>query len=88
METDYVGGGHMGWGGLADGFFMIFLLLLWAALIALIVWLLLRFVSPVRGRGAAPPDDPAEEILRRRFAAGEIDADEYERRLAVLRAKR
>lgn len=25
------------------------------------------------------------EILRRRFAAGEIDAEEYERRLEVLR---
>jgi len=29
----------------------------------------------------------AEELLRRRFAAGEIDDDEYAKRLEVLRRK-
>jgi uncharacterized membrane protein len=29
--------------------------------------------------------DSVEEILRRRYASGEIDADEYRRRLATLR---
>jgi uncharacterized membrane protein len=29
----------------------------------------------------------AEEILRRRLAAGEIDGDEYEKRLEILRRK-
>jgi putative membrane protein len=29
-----------------------------------------------------------ESILRRRYAAGEIDTEEFERRLAVLRDKR
>jgi len=33
-------------------------------------------------------DGDAEQILSRRFAAGEIDAEEYQRRLEVLRAQR
>ena len=36
--------------------------------------------------GATPPEgDAAERILADRFARGEIDADEYRRRLDVLR---
>jgi uncharacterized membrane protein len=31
--------------------------------------------------------ESSEELLRRRFAAGEIDAEEYERRLEVLRRR-
>lgn len=30
------------------------------------------------------PDNGAREVLRRRYAAGEIDEEEYERRLAGL----
>jgi uncharacterized membrane protein len=37
------------------------------------------------GRDRAGRPSEAEEILRRRFASGEIDADEYARRLEVLR---
>ena len=33
-------------------------------------------------------EDSAEEILRQRFARGEIDAEEYERSLEVLRNRR
>jgi putative membrane protein len=44
------------------------------------VWLL---VSAFVGR-MQPPDSP-ESILRRRYAAGEIDTEEFERRLATLR---
>jgi putative membrane protein len=44
------------------------------------------------GPGPWPGDgargDDAEQILSRRFAAGEIDADEYRQRLEVLRSHR
>ena len=33
-------------------------------------------------------EDSAEETLRQRFARGEIDAEEYEQRLRVLRKER
>jgi len=37
------------------------------------------------GSGARPPDTAPEEILRRRYAHGEIDAAEYEARRNVIR---
>jgi putative membrane protein len=59
---------------------MAFSTLLPLIVIVLIVWLLVR-AWPSRGNAG----DSAEEVLRRRFASGEIDADEYQRRLEVLR---
>jgi putative membrane protein len=47
----------------------------------LIIWVITAFVGWARdGRR----DDDPERILARRFAAGEIDADEYQRRLGLL----
>lgn len=53
-----------------------------ALLVALVVWtvLLVR-----RGDGPSPRVDSPEEVLRRRFATGEIDEDEYLRIQAGLR---
>lgn len=36
-------------------------------------------------RKAEPPRESPKEILQKRFALGEIDKDEYERRMADLR---
>lgn len=69
------------------GIWMIVWLVLVVAVIALTIWLIGRFVVS-GGSGSRPTSDDAEEILRRRFAAGEIDAEEYERRLQVLRRGR
>ena len=41
-----------------------------------------------QSRGSDPQDDPALEVLRRRYAAGEINDDEFEQRRAVLAARR
>jgi putative membrane protein len=70
---------------------------------ALVVWAIVALVSWARnsrpqgpdladpagpGRGdASRPGEEAELILARRFAAGEIDAEEYHRRLEVLRVR-
>ncbi|WP_202911493.1 SHOCT domain-containing protein [Segeticoccus rhizosphaerae] len=77
-----MGGGLMG----AMGFWM----LLWAlagvavlaALAAGIVWLVHRTATAGIGRGSV--DSDAVQILKRRYAAGEIDGGEYARRLTVL----
>jgi putative membrane protein len=67
-----------------DGWWMGFGMLLWplllAAIIGLVVWLAVR-----GGRPAHQSVDEAEQILRRRFAAGEIDEEEYRRRIDALR---
>ena len=56
--------------------------LIWAAL----AWGVLTFLRSPRLRGpqASPDRSGPEEILARRFAAGEIDEAELDRRLAVL----
>jgi putative membrane protein len=65
-------GGHMIW--------MTISWLVGIALFALFIWLLISAVN--RGPESS---GSSEEILRRRYAAGEIDADEYKRRLEELR---
>jgi putative membrane protein len=60
---------------------------LWMALgIAVVV---LLGVLVVRGATAPPPrpEDDAVATLRRRFASGEIDRDEYRRRRAELESR-
>lgn len=66
------GDGHMGW--------MAIWWILGAALIAAVVWAL---VKSARGPGGAI--DSPEAILKRRYASGEIDQQTYERMLGELR---
>ncbi|HEV2237705.1 MAG TPA: SHOCT domain-containing protein, partial [Ktedonobacterales bacterium] len=79
--------GHLLFAGLAG--------LLWLALLALIIYALVRAFS--RPRAYAPPPMPgpmpaaapaasgsAIELLRRRYAAGEIDATTFEQMLERL----
>lgn len=65
----------MGWG-------MALSMLFWVALLAVIIWGILRIArsASARDRSAfpAPPTDSAEEILRQRYARGEIDASTFE----------
>ncbi|WP_273888190.1 SHOCT domain-containing protein [Rubrobacter naiadicus] len=88
-------GGMMGWWGpggmMGSGFGawafvrMLVPFLFAAGLFVLLVWAVLRLLSPGPGdAGRDAPEESAEEILRRRFARGEIDAEEYEERLRLL----
>jgi putative membrane protein len=53
----------------------------------IVVWLVVRgLIALERPRTEGSRRSEPEEILRERFARGEIDSDEYERRLALLRA--
>jgi putative membrane protein len=61
----------------------LFLVLL---VLGLVVWAGLRVSPDWQNRlGLDRREDSAEETLRQRFARGEIDAEEYERSLEVLR---
>lgn len=53
---------------------------------ALVIWAVVAFVGYFRRGEARPPSDlDPEQILANRFARGEIDAQEYHRRLDTLR---
>jgi putative membrane protein len=52
-------------------------LLFWGSLLAFGVWAVLRFTRRDSGHGA-------RRVLEERFARGEIDAEEFHRRLQVL----
>ena len=68
------------WGMMGIGWVMGFVL------IGVLVWAIVQATS--RSREPAPPTSArsAEAILADRFARGEIDDDEYRRRLDTLRA--
>lgn len=80
--------GGWGWFAMSAG-----MILFWAVLIALGV-LLFRFLSgpsgahrePGASTGGPRPGLSPEQLLAERFARGDIDEDEYRRRLTVLRS--
>lgn len=69
-----------GW-GMGGG--MIF----WTLVVVAAVVVLVLFVARNGGTAQRPKDlsDSPEEILKKRYARGEIDRDEYERGLTALR---
>lgn len=82
----YPGGPHMlGWGGGYGMIFgTIFMILLLAVVIAVAV-LLVRWLGGLGQSDASRPSRPAAlDILKERYARGEIDKEEYEERRRVL----
>ncbi len=75
MMDEMLGGGGWLW--------MFVPLLLWAGLLVLVVWLVIRLFPG--SRGGNPSTDNAEGILKERFARGEIDEEEYESSFQILR---
>jgi len=66
------------WGGML---LMLLSMLLWFAILGLLIWALVRWLAP-RASGGWPPSGAtgpsALEILRQRYARGEIDATTFE----------
>ncbi|MDH6582750.1 putative membrane protein [Streptomyces sp. SAI-133] len=77
------------WDG-GPGPWILFFPLIWAAVVLGVVTVLRRTARRGHGgpwrapAGAGPSGDSPIAMLGRRFAAGEIDEDEYWRRLSVL----
>lgn len=61
----------------------------WIALAVFVVWALVSAVGGDRSKEQPrqPERETAEEALRRRYADGEIDEEEYRERLRVLRGE-
>ena len=71
---------HGGWGGAWMVPMMLGMLLFWGAIIFGIVWLIRESV----GRRQPWPEETALTILDRRFAEGNLSADDYHQRRNVL----
>jgi putative membrane protein len=72
-----------GWGmGMAG---WIFMGLFWVLIIGLVVWAVVALLPGARTGGRARPETP-QEILDRRFALGELDAEQYRRAREELSA--
>jgi putative membrane protein len=71
-----------------NGGHMIWMTLWWLVGIVFLVALVWVVVRALNAGQPGQGDQSPETILRRRYAAGEIDAEEFERRLATLRKTR
>lgn len=74
------GYGHMwdgGWLGMGVGMFG--MLLFWVLIIAGIV-VLVKWLAGSQGAAAAPPAKTALDIVKERYARGEIDKEEFEQK--------
>lgn len=79
--------GMMGGGG---WLWMLLPLVFWGGLLAFAAWALIK-IFPGRNGGSGSSgirEENAEEILRKRFARGEIDAEEYEGSIEILKGER
>lgn len=78
MGPGYMGPGMMGWGyGMGWGWSII-MIAFWIAVIAGIIFLIRWVVTSTDKGSAAGREDSALEILRKRYARGEIDKEEFE----------
>ena len=78
----------MGWGNHGSGmgwFGGIFMILFWAVVIAGIIFAIRYLVTGKEGLGERAARDPLE-ILKERYARGEIDTEEFEERKRVLQS--
>lgn len=68
--------------GFGMGWTMVFWPLIWLVVIVVVVWVAARAIG---GRSGSLREDSPEAILKRRYARGEIDREEYDRRLSDVR---
>lgn len=73
-------------GFVAGGWGWVGTVLWWGLIVLAVVWIA-REMGAGRGwnRSSSTPDiDPAVQVLRERYARGEIDTEEFDRRMAGL----
>lgn len=96
MHGGWMWGDGYGWGGSGWGGWILMALVMivfWALVITAIVLAVRYFAGggTAQGRvggGPTPTGGRAEDLLAERYARGEIDDDEYRRRLTLIREHR
>ena len=80
-------GPHMWDGGWHGWFFGPVMMIVFIAVVALVIALLVRWLGGIGHTGTphGPPGKTPLDILKERFARGEIDKEEFEERRRVLR---
>jgi len=73
---DMMNGGNGGWW--MGGYMWFFSILFWILIIAGVV-LVVRWLVDRGSQASAPPTESALEILKKRYARGEIDRETFER---------
>lgn len=79
-------GDHMWYGGWHGWFFGPVMMIVFIAVVVVVVVLLVRWLGGA-GQGTAPtgtPHKPPLDLLKERYARGEIDEDEFVKRRRVL----
>ncbi len=68
------------WPGMMRVGFLFIMALVWMGVLALIIWAVVTAVQKTGGVDSAIParETPALQILKERYARGEIDKEEYE----------
>lgn len=66
-----------GWDGMGTGGWIL-MTFFWVLLLAVIVWAVAQLFPARTGRESEAPEERPEEILDRRLARGEIDAETYD----------
>ena len=85
QQTPQYYGPHMWHGGWHGWLFGPLMMILFFAVIVAVVVLLVRWIGGSgHGHGHAPPGKTPLDILKERFARGEIDLAEFEERKKVL----
>ena len=77
-------GWYDGWGW-GSGLWMFLMMAMWVAVVALVVWAVVRMTRPGRSGGSygsthdsqAPMPESPRQVLDRRLASGEIDTETY-----------
>jgi putative membrane protein len=72
--------------GMGMGIFgMIFMLLIWILVIVALIYLIQAIMNKGESTKISKEVETAEEILKKRFAKGEMSIEEFEEAMAVLR---
>jgi putative membrane protein len=91
LQSGHDWGGGPPWAdrdrGMSFGPWVLIPFFFWIGLLALVAWIVTRLFPSRRGEAGPAGRDPAEEILRERFARGEISTDEYLKSVKILQGE-
>jgi putative membrane protein len=73
-----------GWGGWSSWTMYLGMIVFWVGVAALVIWGVKALAAPAAAQSAPlvsqAPQESAADVLKRRYAAGEIDAAEFEQK--------